>query len=86
MKTIVRVGATLGANCTIICGHTIGKWSMIGAGAVVTKDIPDYTLYIGNPARFKSYVCECGLTLKKSLVCEGCNKQYRKNDISIERI
>lgn len=86
MKTLVKEGATLGANSTIICGHTIGKWAMVGAGAVVTKDVPDYSLFIGNPARFKCYVCECGLLLKDSLVCSGCNKQYRKNQTSIERI
>jgi UDP-2-acetamido-3-amino-2,3-dideoxy-glucuronate N-acetyltransferase len=86
LKTHVKVGATLGANSTIVCGHTIGKWAMIGAGAVVTKDVPDYSLFIGNPARFRCYVCECGLLLRESLVCLGCNKKYRKNNTSIERI
>jgi UDP-2-acetamido-3-amino-2,3-dideoxy-glucuronate N-acetyltransferase len=86
VKTWVKVGATLGANSTIVCGHTIGKWAMVGAGAVVTKDVPDYALVVGNPARLKGYVCECGLVLKESLHCLGCNRQYNKNNTSIERI
>lgn len=85
-KTLVKLGATLGANSTIICGHTIGKWAMVGAGAVVTKDVPDYTLVVGNPARFKGYVCECGLVLNETLTCIECKKQYRKNNYSIERV
>jgi len=86
LKTLVKFGATIGANSTIVCGHTIGRWSMIGAGAVVTKDVPDYTLVVGNPARFKGYVCECGLVLNESLTCINCKRQYRKNMNSIERI
>jgi UDP-2-acetamido-3-amino-2,3-dideoxy-glucuronate N-acetyltransferase len=85
-KTLVKFGATIGANTTIICGHTIGKWAMIGAGAVVTKDVPDYVLVIGNPARFKAYVCECGLQLDPALSCKACGKNYRKTISSIERI
>lgn len=69
-------GATLGANCTIICGHTIGKWAMVGAGAVVTKDIPDYALVLGNPARKVGYVCECGLRLEYDLNCKQCKTSY----------
>jgi acetyltransferase-like isoleucine patch superfamily enzyme len=60
LHTRVREGAALGANCTIVCGITIGKWAMVGAGAVVTKDVPDYSLVIGNPARLIGYVCKCG--------------------------
>lgn len=85
MKTLVKEGATLGANSTIVCGHTIGNWAMVGAGAVVTKDVPDYTLVVGNPARFKGYVCECGLVLNELLNCIECKRQYRKNIKSIER-
>jgi UDP-2-acetamido-3-amino-2,3-dideoxy-glucuronate N-acetyltransferase len=84
--TIVKYGATIGANATIICGHTIGNWAMIGAGAVVTKDVPPYTLFLGNPARFKSYVCECGQQLDKYLICKHCKKVYKLNSVSIERI
>ena len=79
-KTLLKEGATVGANATIVCGHTIGKWAMIAAGAVVTKDVPDYALVYGNPARLKSYVCQCGKKLTKSneyYVCSECGKKYR---------
>jgi UDP-2-acetamido-3-amino-2,3-dideoxy-glucuronate N-acetyltransferase len=76
VKTLVKYGATLGANSTIICGHTIGKWSMIGAGSVVTKDVPDYALFIGVPAIHAGWVCECGIKLDKSLKCKECNREY----------
>lgn len=58
--TLVCKGATLGANATIVCGHTIGKYAMVGAGSVVTKDIGAYELVVGNPARKMGYVCKCG--------------------------
>ncbi|NBK25821.1 MAG: N-acetyltransferase [Spirochaetia bacterium] len=60
LKTLVREGASIGANATIVCGITIGRWALIGSGAVVTKDVPDYALVVGVPARFKGWVCECG--------------------------
>ena len=59
-ETLVRKGASIGAHATIVCGNTLGKWSMIGAGAVVTKDVPDYGLVIGNPAQLIGFVCPCG--------------------------
>jgi acetyltransferase-like isoleucine patch superfamily enzyme len=58
-----KKGATLGANCTIVCGTTFGRYAFIGAGAVVTKDVPDYGLAVGSPARITGWVCECGLKL-----------------------
>jgi UDP-2-acetamido-3-amino-2,3-dideoxy-glucuronate N-acetyltransferase len=61
--TIVRRGATLGANCTILCGHEIGRYAFIGAGAVVTHDVPDYGLVVGNPARRVGWMCACGVRL-----------------------
>jgi len=70
-KTIVRTGASIGANATIICGITIGKWAMIGAGSVVTKDVPDYALVVGCPAKIIGYVCKCGKKLEK--ICRTCN-------------
>lgn len=86
-RTIVRKGATIGANATIICGHTIGAYSMVGAGSVVTKDVPDYALVMGNPARIKGYVCQCGEKLEAidvMYLCSKCGKQYRKIDESLK--
>ncbi len=59
-QTLVRRGASIGANATIVCGHTIGRYAFIGAGAVVTKDVPDYALVVGNPGRITGWVCQCG--------------------------
>ena len=63
--TLIKKGATLGANCTIVCGISIGRYAFVGAGAVVTKDIPDHALVIGNPAKQIGWVCECGERLVK---------------------
>lgn len=78
--TLVKRGATLGANCTIVCGHTIGRYAFVGAGAVVTKDVPDYALVVGNPARQIGWVCECGTRLEDSLSCGACGKKYKKDE------
>lgn len=78
-KTVLKEGATVGANATIVCGHTIGKWAMIAAGAVVTKDVPDYALMAGVPARQIGWVCECGAVLHDDLRCEDCKRQYSKS-------
>jgi len=78
-QTIVKKGASIGANATIVCGHAIGRYAFIGAGAVVTKDIPDYALVVGNPSKIIGYVCECGNRLEKNddkYVCKACNKEY----------
>jgi len=74
-KTDVKYGASIGANATIICGITIGKFAMIGSGSVVTKDVPDHALVYGNPAKLKGYVCKCGSKAVKSknkLKCSEC--------------
>jgi len=63
LPTLVKTGATVGANTTIVCGNTIGKYAMIGAGAVVVSDVEDYALYLGNPARRTGWVCKCGVVL-----------------------
>ena len=78
LKTIIRKGATIGANSTIICGIEIGKYSFIGAGAVITKDVPDYTLVYGNPAKTHGYVCECGrkLVFHENIAKCFCGKEY----------
>lgn len=77
----LKEGASLGANSTILPGITIGRWSMVGAGAVVTHDVPDYALVIGTPARLVGWVCECGEKLSfraaRQLVC-GCGRRYQQ--------
>jgi UDP-2-acetamido-3-amino-2,3-dideoxy-glucuronate N-acetyltransferase len=75
-KTLVKYGASIGANATIVCGHTIGRWAMIASGAVVTKDVPDYALMAGVPAKQIGWVCECGAVLKKELKCHECSREY----------
>jgi UDP-2-acetamido-3-amino-2,3-dideoxy-glucuronate N-acetyltransferase len=78
-QTVVRRGATLGANCTIVCGHTIGEYAFVGAGSVVTSDIPAYALAYGNPARVRGYACECGVKLKlasAAALCRSCGRSY----------
>jgi UDP-2-acetamido-3-amino-2,3-dideoxy-glucuronate N-acetyltransferase len=74
--TLVKKGATLGANCTIICGITIGRYAFIGAGAVVTKDVPDFALMVGNPAVQKGWMCKCGNRLNTQYICVECGKEY----------
>jgi UDP-2-acetamido-3-amino-2,3-dideoxy-glucuronate N-acetyltransferase len=79
--TLVRRGATLGANSTILCGITIGKYSFIGAGAVVTKNVPDHALIVGNPGRVTGWMCTCGIKLPtkgKQTVCPSCERHYQK--------
>lgn len=75
-KTLIRYGASIGANATIICGNTIGRWAMIASGAVVTKNVPDYALLAGVPAKQIGWVCECGTPLKESLDCKVCSRKY----------
>jgi UDP-2-acetamido-3-amino-2,3-dideoxy-glucuronate N-acetyltransferase len=74
--TLVKKGATLGANCTIVCGHTIGQYAFIGAGAVITKDVPDHALMVGNPARHIGWMCECGSKLDEQGQCKTCGQNY----------
>lgn len=75
-KTVVRTGATIGANATIICGHEIGKYALVGAGSVVTHDVPAYAIVVGNPARQIGWACKCGCTLDESLKCSHCGNSY----------
>jgi UDP-2-acetamido-3-amino-2,3-dideoxy-glucuronate N-acetyltransferase len=81
--TLVKKGATLGANSTIVCGHTIGQYAFIGAGAVVTKDVPDHALMVGNPAKNIGYMCICGEKLNHDLRCPICNKKYRQAETGL---
>lgn len=76
-KTIVRRGATIGANATIVCGVEIGAYSFIGAGSVVTKNVPAHALVYGVPAKEKGWICECGINLNRAkLECDSCGKSY----------
>lgn len=75
-KTLIREGASLGANCTIVCGNVVGRFAMIAAGSVVTKSVRDYALMVGVPAMQTAWVCECGKILGESLECE-CGRSYR---------
>jgi len=75
--TIVKDGATIGANATIVCGVTIGRHATVGAGAVVTRDVADQRLVTGVPAREVGWVCRCGAVLSESLECGECDRRYR---------
>lgn len=79
-KTLIKEGATIGANATIVCGHTVGQWAMIAAGAVVTGDVRAYALMAGVPARQIGWSCECGEPLRESLVCTECGREYFLED------
>jgi UDP-2-acetamido-3-amino-2,3-dideoxy-glucuronate N-acetyltransferase len=72
-ETLIKKGASIGANATIICGNTLGEYCMVGSGSVVTHDVPPYTLVVGNPARAIGYVCVCGHRLDKNYVCPACS-------------
>lgn len=82
-QTIIKRGASLGANSTIRCGISIGEWAMVGAGSVVTKDVPSHGLVYGNPAKLKGFVCSCGGALAFTsrndenaiLICESCDRE-----------
>ena len=83
-KTLVKHDASLGANCTIVCGHTIGEFAMIAAGAVVTTDVPAHALMVGIPARKKGWVCACGKVLSGNLVCVACGRKYHETEKGLE--
>lgn len=90
-QTRVGKGASFGANCTVVCGHDVGRFAFIGAGAVVTKHIPDYALVVGNPGRTAGWVCECGLKLAAgstppaSATCAVCGSAYATVDGRLTR-
>ncbi|MBN1150499.1 N-acetyltransferase [candidate division WOR-3 bacterium] len=94
VSTKVKKGATLGANSTIVCGNTVGKWAMVAAGAVVTKDVPDYALVMGVPASIKGWICECGTNLTfstdkdkhESCICVKCGRKFDKSGYNVSEI
>lgn len=75
--TLIKHDATLGANCTIVCGNTIGEYATIAAGAVVTKDVAPHALMAGVPAKQVGWVCECGQVLDGNLICSDCHRKYK---------
>ena len=91
-QTLVRRGASIGANTTIVCGHTIGQYAFIGAGAVVTKNVPDYALIVGNPGRITGWMCQCGVKLASgrdvpaTATCAACGSKYRGSGDVLTRI
>jgi UDP-2-acetamido-3-amino-2,3-dideoxy-glucuronate N-acetyltransferase len=89
LKTWVKKGASIGANATVVCGTTIGQYAFIGAGSVVTKDIPDYALVYGNPAKQQGWMCFCGIKLATKgteKTCEECQRSYRLVGDKLEAI
>ncbi len=89
-RTLVRRGASLGANSTVVCGVTIGRYAFVGAGSVVTRDVPDYALVYGNPARVRGWMCACGIGLEFTneagaavARCSACGTRYLKNDTQV---
>ncbi|NLO70090.1 MAG: N-acetyltransferase [Porphyromonadaceae bacterium] len=85
-KTLVKWGASLGANSTIVCGHTVGRSALIAAGAVVTKDVKDHALMAGVPAKQIGWVCECGERLNVELHCDKCGKRYKEAKAGLTEI
>lgn len=90
-KTTIKKGASIGANATIVCGHDVGRYAFVGAGSVVTKDVPDYAMVYGVPAEIRGYVCQCGEQISFSggeAVCPACGKRYHmdEEDYGIEAI
>jgi len=90
-QTRVGRGASFGANCTVVCGHDVGKYAFIGAGAVVTKNIPDYALVVGNPGRIAGWMCECGIKLSSGpappahATCSACGLSYATSNGALAR-
>jgi UDP-2-acetamido-3-amino-2,3-dideoxy-glucuronate N-acetyltransferase len=86
LQTLVKRGASIGANATVVCGTTIGQYAFIGAGSVVTRNVPDYALVHGNPARVHGWMCQCGIKLDfvradhtEKATCRACGSRYAKH-------
>lgn len=90
--TLVKRGATIGANATVVCGVTLGRYCFIGAGAVITRDVPDYAMVYGNPARLRAWTCFCGVKLEQlgiaadeeeTAECTVCRRHYRRSGLVV---
>jgi UDP-2-acetamido-3-amino-2,3-dideoxy-glucuronate N-acetyltransferase len=82
-RTLIKKGASIGANATVVCGVDIGKYALVGAGSVVVRDVADYSVVVGNPAKAIGYICECGEKIKfegKAASCASCGKEYIKDE------
>lgn len=85
-KTVVKYGASIGANATIVCGNVIGEWAMIASGAVITKDVLPHALMAGVPGKQIGWVCECGTPLKENKICDECGRQYILDNNELKKI
>jgi UDP-2-acetamido-3-amino-2,3-dideoxy-glucuronate N-acetyltransferase len=83
-RTLIKWGASLGANSTIVCGHTVGRCAFVAAGAVVTKDVKDHAIVMGVPARQAGWACECGEKLDAELKCSNCGRTYMEYDSGLK--
>jgi UDP-2-acetamido-3-amino-2,3-dideoxy-glucuronate N-acetyltransferase len=89
--TLVQRGATIGANATVVCGATLGRYAFVGAGAIVTRDVPDYAMVYGNPARLRGWMCSCGVKLglgiaaetEETATCSACQRRYRRKGLTV---
>jgi UDP-2-acetamido-3-amino-2,3-dideoxy-glucuronate N-acetyltransferase len=89
LRTLVKRGASIGANATIVCGNTIGEYAFVGAGSVVTKDVPPYAVVYGNPARIHGYACECGVKLSfenERAACTECGRNYVRENQQVRKV
>ena len=85
-RTVVREGASIGANATIVCGNEIGAWAMVGSGAVVTSNVRPHALMLGVPARQHGWACECGAVLSEDLACEVCGRTYVQGNEGLNEV
>jgi UDP-2-acetamido-3-amino-2,3-dideoxy-glucuronate N-acetyltransferase len=88
-RTLVKKGASIGANATIVCGNSIGEYAFVGAGSVVTKDVPPYAVVYGNPARVHGYACECGVKLtfeNERASCAECGRRYVRENQLVRKV
>jgi acetyltransferase-like isoleucine patch superfamily enzyme len=86
VPTLVKRGASIGANATIVCGVTIGEGAFVGAGSVVTRDVEAYAVVVGNPAKQRGWMCACGEALPQALTCGKCGLAYRRVEGGLQRV